>query len=197
MANLYNTSLITTSDEQGGRFMDVGIHENVLMTKVVYDISRNGNKFIAFYFKNEADETLSHTEWEPGDLEYKRINQMARIDQIASKFVSREKLMINANDYESYATTITRILEGTYQGVLLRIKAVYNGDYVGLPGNYGILKKDGTARQMIQFIEKMDQVPTEKSKIKLITSMDNLIKPQKTVISATSNSFVVDSNSPF
>jgi hypothetical protein len=180
----YRVTKDLESEGRSDSFMDVGIHENVELTKVEYGKTDNGNEFLAFYFVNPANETLSHTEWKPRakdaeKLESAVINQMKRVKQIVTKFVPQERFEFNASSFKEFADNVIRILGNDYKGKKVRIKVVYSGKYTSLP-NYS----------KFQFIESMD-VPKEKSKIKML-SIDKVTRedtpdPTQTV---NSNPFV-------
>jgi hypothetical protein len=184
------TSTLNYNQKEGG-FMPSGIHSNCLLFNYEYGLSKNGNEFIAFYFRNEANETLSHTEWipksdTPEGLEKKTINQLARIMQILTTYVDKKDCNINANDFKTFTTQVINLLDmNNAKSKKVRIKAVYTGNYITLPGNYG-------DKLMFQFIELMS---TEKSKIKLVSNIDKVDRPIADTTTGTDNPF--KSDSPF
>jgi len=175
----YNVTLELPSEQITPGFMDVGIHENVEMTKVEYGISPNGNEFLAFYFRNESGETGSHTEWvpkgnNPEEIEKKEINQMSRVKQIVKTFIPLENFVFSADNFEDFAKKTIQKLNDSYKGVKIRVKFVYSGKYTSLPKLW-----------QPRFIERMDNngyygdIKGE-SKIK-ISSADPMTRPDVTV----------------
>ena len=167
-------------DVQGQSWMDVGIHENVELIDIVSETSQNGNPYLAFYFENEKGEKVSKTEWEvkadkpleqmnPTEKEHyllKVKNQMARVGLIARQFVDKSELLFAAMNFKHFADTIKAKLENKTKGVKLRIKVIFDyNDWATLPSYI-----------KTPWIEKMDDVPKEKSKIKIIDTLDKMVK---------------------
>lgn len=157
------TNDIQTENTSGFNFIDVGIHDNVELTNVRYDVSPNGNQFLAFDFQDEKGKTLSHTEWFPGDGADSKIkNQMKRVRHIVVKYIPEEKYIFEANNFKDFAEKTIALLGESYKGVKVRLKVTYNNNnWADLP-NY------------LPFIEKMD-VPKEKSKLEIL-SIDKMQK---------------------
>jgi hypothetical protein len=172
---------IKTENVRTFTFMEPGIHENVELTEVKYGISEKGNEYLAFYFKNDNNEQLSHTEWKPSDSEQERIvNQMRRVKHIVTKFVPESEYVFNANSFKEFAENTIRILGNKNKGKKIRIKVTYsNTGFTDLP-NY------------VPFIESMD-IPKEKSQLK-ISSIDKVTKDISTSTTATNskNPFVTE-----
>lgn len=164
----YNVTLELPYESTSDNFMDVGIHENVEMVKIEYGKTPN-NEFLAFYFVGPTGEKLSHTEWKPTGVDTEKVaekemNQMSRIKQIVLNFISPERFIFQANSFEEFAKKVIELIGTSYVGVKLRLKVVYSGKYTSLP-NYW----------KFRFIERMDQVPAEKSKIKVL-SIDKMTR---------------------
>jgi hypothetical protein len=147
-------------------YVDVGIHNNCEMVKMVVDTSVNGNHFIAFYFENEDGKTFSHTEWAPKSddpikLENKTRNLLKRVKHIATKYISTEVFDgIVSSDFNSFCSGVVKAIGEKYKGVKVRIKVTYNNkNFTSFP-NY------------TPFIEKMD---VEKTKL-TIGSIDKVVK---------------------
>ena len=163
----YNITKDFESESTGTNFMDVGIHENVELKRVVYDVTEKGNKFLAFYFQNETGEELSHTEWEPKDEDpekhqSKTLNQAKRVHHIVTKFISKEDFVITANTFEQFAKEVMTKLGNKFVGKKVRIKVIYSwNNYTSLP-------------KYTPFIESME-ILKEKSKLK-ISSTDKMVK---------------------
>ena len=161
---MYNVTVDLPSEVTEAGFMDVGIHENVELVRVEY--GKATNEFLAFYFIGADGSKLSHTEWKPTlrtmdtpeKLAEKELNQMSRIKQIVTCFITKEQFVFQANDFEEFANKVIKLLDNKFVGVKLRIKVVYSGKYTSLP-NYWKFK----------FIERMDEVPADKSKIKMMS----------------------------
>jgi len=193
---MYNVTKDLPFESLTSEFMDTGIHENVEMIKVEY--GKATNEFIAFYFKGENGEKLVYTQWKPGGSDpekvtEKELNQMSRIKQICMCFIPEEKFVFQSNTFEDFAKKIINLLGNSYVGVKLRVKVVYSGNYTSLP-NYW----------KFRFIERMDTVSKEKSKIKIL-SIDKMTRPVADPIPSVSNPFaeagfnapVLTNESPF
>lgn len=194
-----NVTLDIPREEVSARFMDAGIHENVELTKIESGTSPNGNKFLAFYFKNENGETGSHTEWEvtstdPTQKAEKELNQISRVKQIATCFMPSELFVFAAKDFEDFANKTVKLLEGKSTGVKLRVKFVYpkeTSKFTSLPSYW-----------RFRFIERMDNngfygdKTAEKSTVKLL-SMDRISRPKPDAIPATENPFATAGTNPF
>jgi hypothetical protein len=166
---MYKVDKSVNSEARTTNFLDVGIHENVELTNVRYDVSPNaGNEFIAFTFEMDG-KTLIHTEYQPKDedpekLENKKANQIKRIKHIVTKYISEDLFVINAQNFKEFCESTIRLLGTSYVGVKVRLKVVYSfNNYTSLP-NY------------VPFIEKMD-VPKEKSGLEIL-SIDKMTKTQ-------------------
>jgi hypothetical protein len=178
---MYNVTKDLPFESLTSEFMDTGIHENVEMTKVEYGKGAV-NEFIAFYFKGENGESLVYTQYKPGGddpakVTEKELNQMSRIKQICMCFIPEEKFVFQANTFEEFAKKIIEALGNSYIGVKIRVKVVYSGNYTSLP-NYW----------KFRFIERMDNTPKEKSKIKIL-SIDKMTRPVADPIPSVSNPF--------
>lgn len=162
---MYNVTAELPYESTSDNFMDVGIHENVEMTRVEYGKTEK-NEFIAFYFVGADGSKLSHTEWKPTlrtddtaeKLAEKELNQMSRIKQIVLNFIPENNFVFQANSFEDFAKKVIALLGTSYLGVKLRVKVVYSGKYTSLPTYW-----------KFRFIERMDQVPADKSKIKVLS----------------------------
>ena len=177
---IYKMTDDVLEDVKGQSWMDVGIHENIELVNVAVETSKNGNPFIAFYFENERGERASKTEWEVNaskpidqmDEKEKAIylsrikNQMTRISNIAKQFIDKKELLFESPDFKSFIETIKLKLNGKYEGIKLRIKIIYDyNDWATLP-----------SYTKYTWIERMADVPSDKSKIKIINSVDKLVK---------------------
>jgi len=191
----YNVTIDLPSESTTASFMDVGIHDNVEMTKVEYGVSpNNNNEFIAFYFINSAGEKGSHTEWVPkgkdsDDQLKKELNQMSRIKQIVKTFVPADKFVFSANSFKEFAEKTISILGDAYKGVKIRVKFVYSGKYTSLPKPW-----------KPRFIERMDnngyygEDKSSDSKIKIL-SIDPMTR-QGDTNTGTPNPFATTMDAP-
>lgn len=193
----YNVTENLQSEAIERNFIDVGIHENVELYKIVAGTSDKGNDFLAFYFKNENGKELSHTEWKPiantAEQEKSKItNQMKRVKHIATKFIPGKEFVFNVENFKDFAEKTKALLENKIQGVKVRIKAVYDfNNYVSLP-------------KYTPFIENMS-VPKEKSRLE-ISSIDKMIRDKVSDVEvpvdnpfndATDSNENTESNLPF
>lgn len=160
------------------RYMNVGIHENVELTRIEYAKTEK-SEYLAFYFVNERNEQLSHTEWmirfkqKPEDMEEGLLKfyttlineQIARINRIATTFISEDDFRkVEGDTFEAFSNATIAALGNSYKGKKIRIKVVYDKrNYTSLPSylNY-------------QWIESMD-IPTEKSAIEIL-SKDKMVR---------------------
>ena len=177
---MYNMTSDLLVEPKGQSYMPVGIHENVELTDIVVEDSKNGNPFICFYFTNEKGERVTKTEWpviaktsleEMSDVEKqahmsKVNNQMSRICLIAGQFVDKSELIFNANSFKDFILRIKTIIGTRYTGVKLRLKVVYDyNDWATLPSYV-----------KIPWIERMDKVTKEKSRITIVAGTDKMEK---------------------
>ena len=177
---MYNMTSDLLVEPKGQSYMPVGIHENVELTDIVVEDSKNGNPFICFYFTNEKGERVTKTEWpviaktsleEMSDVEKqahmsKVNNQMSRMCLIAGQFVDKSELIFNANSFKDFILRIKTIIGTRYTGVKLRLKVVYDyNDWATLPSYV-----------KIPWIERMDKVTKEKSRITIVAGTDKIEK---------------------
>ena len=154
------------SEKRSSNFIDCGIHENVELVGVEYNISPNGNEFIVFRFEKDGKK-LDHTEYKPKDvdpdiLQNKTVNQIKRVKHIVTKFISNEAYDVTANDFKEFCMKTIALLGTSYKGKLVRIKVVYsNNNFTSLP-------------KYVPFIESMD-VPLEKTTLEIL-SIDKMVK---------------------
>jgi len=147
-------------------FIDVGIHENVYLTEIRIDISKNGNEFIAFTFEKDG-QTLIHTEYKPKDVDPQRLedktkNQIKRFKHIVTKYISEDAYTFESKDFKSFCEGTVKLLGDSYKNKPVRIKATYsNTNYVTLPA-------------YTPFIETME-TSQEDTKLK-ISSIDKMVK---------------------
>lgn len=175
------------------KFLDAGIHENITMYDVKYDVSTpGGNKFICFYFQDEKNHKSSHTEYEPKPLtelprgielkpgetvdqvlkslyEKKVSNSISRIGQIlvSGGYITREQFPnVTSWDFESFCRQVVALLNNSgYKSKKVRAKFVYNKKgYTSLPQHVSR-----------QFIESMN-ISKEDSKIQKLNH-DVFTKP--------------------
>jgi len=168
--------------DQGSSFIEAGIHEDLEFDRITYNVSANGNKFLAFYLKDLSGAEVSKTEWEPKDenpekLKNKVNNQMIRIHHILVGSGVLSEINIEADDFEEFANKLIDLVGDKYKDVKIRAKVVYDdNNYTTLP-NY----------TKYIWIEPMS-VPKEKSKIRIL-GIDRMerIRPDDT--SSQSNPF--------
>jgi hypothetical protein len=163
---MYNVNKNINSEGSNVSFLDVGIHENVLLTNVEYKLSPEGNEFMVFTFDKEG-KAVTHTEWRPKDqdldkLENKTANQIKRVKHIVTKFIPDELYEFEAKSFKEFCEKTILMLGEKYKGKLVRMKVIYNySNYTALP-NY------------VPFIETMD-ITADKSKLSIL-SIDKMTK---------------------
>lgn len=169
---LYSVTPDLQKKDVSNRYMGVGIHENSELVSLEYKVTEKGSEFFAFYFENELNEKLSHTEWkvslkkdlnEMNDKESKMYfslvtSQIKRINAIVTTFITEEEFrLVKGNTFEEFALNTIKALGDKYKGVKLRIKVIYDKrNFTALPSytNY-------------DWIELMT-IPKEESKIKIL-----------------------------
>jgi hypothetical protein len=178
MNKLYSVSKDVKTATSEATFIPPGIQENLTMTKVEYGTTEKNNEFLAFYFKNEFGDTLSHTEW-PFRLtrpfesmspeEKEKVlsiieSQKSRIKQIVETFIPRGTYIVEADSFKEFAEKTIELLGDSYKDEKVRVKVVLDyRNYTSLPNN-----------PRYTFIEKMD-VPKDQSKIRLLQN-DKLVR---------------------
>lgn len=156
------------ADAPSTNFMDAGIHENIELINIRYDESpKEHNKFLVFTFKNERGQELSHTEWEPRDVDETRLlnkqrNQVKRIKHIAKRYMPETDFNIETDSFETFALKTIQLFGDKIKSKKVRIKVTYSdSNYTSLP-------------RYIPFIESMD-VPKEESVLEII-SIDKMVR---------------------
>jgi hypothetical protein len=157
-----------TINSEGRRlnFIDVGIHDDVILIAIEFKMSPNGNPFLVLTFEKDGKK-LTHTEYEPKDkdgkiLEDKKLNQIKRLKHIATKYIKEDDFDFESNSFEEFCQTMIKKLTGKFEGKKMRVKVIYsNKNYTSLP-------------KYVPFIESMD-IPKEKSTLE-ISSIDKMTK---------------------
>ena len=163
---MYNINKTTDSEGGSVKFLDSGIHENVLLTNVEYKTSEAGNDYLVFTFEKEGRK-VNLTEWKPSDTEPEKLanketNQGRRVKHIVTKFISEDAYIIEGADFKSFCEDTVRLLGDAYKGVKVRIKVIYNyNNFTTLP-------------RYVPFIEQMS-VPKAESKLEIL-SIDKMTK---------------------
>lgn len=175
-------------------FIEAGIVEPLVLDRIESKESKNGNKFLAFYFKNKSDSEVSKTEWEPklrqGEdekvLQGKADNLMSRLNHmlVDSGILQESEFNFEFNSFEELGQKLISLVidSGKHKDKEIRAKVVYdNNGYTTLP-NY----------TKYTWIESTS-IPKEESKIGIL-SIDQMerVKADETS-SANSNPFIEDS----
>lgn len=164
--SMYQIDQKIKSEGTSAKVFPLGISENAEMTNVSMETASNGNSFLKFSFTAPDGSSLSHIEW-PIDTanegwEKKAQSQMKRVKHIMTKFLSEDKVVINANDFDGFGNQVIALLGNSYVGKKLRVKTVYSyNNYVSIP-------------KYVPFMETMD---VEKSRLN-ITSFDKMEKDE-------------------
>ena len=183
-------------------YIGVGIHE-VELSEVVLDTSKSGKTFFAYYYTNDQGQRLSKTEWEvnlPDKLENlpedRRLafeaviqQQMKRILKVAKLFVPEEELKVNKDfkTFREFCEFVKGKIDGKTKGVKLRIKAIYDKN--------GWVTTPSYTYDSIEWIERVDKVPADKSRIQMIEGRDLTVRPKLNGNdSRTKNPLIGDSN---
>jgi len=174
---MYKIDTNLDSESRGANFLDVGIHEDVELIDIAFNVSSEGNEFLVFTFSKD-NKLLKHTEWRPKDedpekLESKIMNQAKRFKHIATKFIPEDRYQLQVEDFKGLCDSTIRLLGTEYKGKKVRTKVVYsNSNYTSLP-NYR------------PFIENME-VPKAESKLEIL-SIDKMVKDRPDQESVTKN----------
>lgn len=157
----------------GNKYLEAGIHDNVKLVSARAATSINGNKFLEIKFEKEGKE-LIHTEWEPTpnptvsteENQKKATNQVSRIMQILKCFYPKEALTFSGESYSEFINWVVNLLNAADKSKLVRLKVVYNSKgYTTLP-NYA----------KFMFIEPMNLPEGQSSKISIL-GIDTIVKP--------------------
>lgn len=157
----------------GNKYLEAGIHEDVKLVSARAATSINSNKFLEIKFEKEGKE-LIHTEWEPTpnptvsaeENQKKATNQVSRIMQILKCFYPKEALTFSGESYSEFINWVVNLLNTADKSKLVRLKVVYNSKgYTTLP-NYA----------KFMFIEPMNLPEGQSSKISIL-GIDTIVKP--------------------
>ena len=166
---MYQIDQKIQSEGTSTKVFKLGISEGAEMTNVSVETASNGNSFLKFSFTDSQGAHVSHLEW-PIDTanegwEKKMTSQMKRVKHIMTKFLSEDKVTINAQDFDGFCNQVIALLGNSYVGKKLRIKTVYSyNNYVSVP-------------KYVPFMEVMDQIASDKSRLN-ITSFDKMEKDE-------------------
>ena len=157
--------------ETSGR-IPAGINEDVVISEVKVETSKNGNVYIAFTFEKDGA-TASQTEWEPrkwpdmDDAKFQEVctKQVKHTLQILECYYPKEALAFSGETFKEFANWVKALMNKADLSKKLRVKFVYKDNgYIELPKYC-----------MYTFIEPMT-VPKEESKIAEL-SIDQFTKP--------------------
>ena len=177
MQGLYNINEKTKTAANAKTWITPGIHENLKLVDVKYDISKNGKEFLAFYVENEKGDTVSCTEWpfnprkpfEQMDATEKETaisiieNQKSKVKQIVEVF--KPNFNISAESFKDFAEKTIAFLGDSYKNKPIRLKVVFD--------KRGWTTFGQSARAV--FVENMS-IAEDASKIRILPS-DKLIRP--------------------
>ena len=181
-------------------FIEGGINESLELDRIESKSSKNGNNFIAFYFKDQSGSEVSKTEWEPKDndpkiLQEKADRLMSRINHmlVDSGILQESEMNFEISSFDELGQKLIAlaITSGKNKGKKIRAKVVYdNSGFTTLP-NY----------TKYPWIEPMT-ISKEESKLRIL-GIDQVerITPDAQTSSANVNPFetttAVDENDPF
>ena len=153
--------------EASGR-IPAGIIEDVVISEVRVETSKNGNVYIAFTFDKDGA-TASQTEWEPRkwpDMDEDACTkQVKHTLQILECYYPKEVLNFKGETFKEFANWVKALMDKADLSKKLRVKFVYKDNgYIELPKYC-----------MYTFIEPMT-VSKEESKIAEL-SIDQFTKP--------------------
>ena len=166
---MYQIDQKIQSEGMSTKIFQLGISEGAEMTNVSVETASNGNNFLKFSFVDSASANLSHLEW-PIDTtnegwEKKMTSQMKRVKHIMTKFLTEDKVPINAQDFEGFCNQVITILGNSYVGKKLRVKTIYSyNNYVSIP-------------KYVPFMEVLSDVPADKTRLN-VTDFDKMTKDE-------------------
>lgn len=183
--NLYNIQDDLSIETKRTTYVAPGIHENIELKNVEYNKTEN-SEYLAFSFENKDEDKLSHTEYKSRQVnlenntpeqnlhatKQKIENQLKRIGQIVTTFVSVDKYLEaikGKQSFEAVCNAIIALLGDSYKGKKVRVKVVYDRNY-----KYTCLPDYNS----YQFIESM-LISNEESKIREL-SIDRFKRPNNT-----------------
>lgn len=184
------------------RWIDPGVHSDIDLTHRV-DVSTKGNIYFVYTYTNSAGQTVNRTEWEVDELgpyenlpegtrntidkmaEDRKISkpeaiqlfrenkvkaQMRRIIYVAKLFVPEEELTGKQFDsFEAFVKYVDNAIGKRNEGVKLRVKFTFD--------RKGWVNTPDYVRENTPWIERVDEVPEEKSKIKIVDGLDKIVRP--------------------
>jgi hypothetical protein len=199
-ANAENKVTNTTS------FIDSGItkpNSYLELNRIESKTSKNGNNFLAFYWKDPSGAEVSKTEWEPKDndpevLQQKADRLMARINHmlVDSGILQEQEMNFEIGSFKELGDKLIAlaITSGRNKGKQVRAKVVYdNSGFTTLP-NYTtypwiepatILPEESKMR--ILGIDQMERVKPDEEKA----------KPENPFIETPNTGATIDENDPF
>lgn len=145
---MYSTKITKEQITSSSKYLQGGIHDDVVLTSVKMDKSPSGNNFLEVTFSKDAS-IVTHTEWEPkkfpnqddDSFQERQSNQLGRLLQILSCYYD-SKLF---DDYECNTFTelamfvkdkLQDVVDNKVVNIPVRLKVVYNSKgYTTLP-NY-------------------------------------------------------------
>lgn len=162
--NIFSTTLVNEIGKNDVNYIEAGIQENVKLTEVRVDKSRNNSRFIEFTFTKD-NKNLKSTIYEPTkfadmsdeDFQESAKKIMTRLMQFVWAFYEEGTIKFEASTWEEGFNWVKTVLDQKKDSELVRIKAVYGNpnaegkQYVELPRYW-----------MYTFIENMR---AEKSRI--------------------------------
>lgn len=177
MQGLYNINETTKTAANATTWIQPGIHEDLKLVDVKYDVSKNGKEFLAFYAENAQGDKVSCTEWpfspkKPFDqmdaIEKETAisiieNQKSKIKQIVEVF--KPNFNITAESFKDFAEKTIAFLGDSYKNTPIRLKVVF--DKRGWT-TFGQSSK-------VVFIEPMTTTK-ENSKIRILQT-DRMVRP--------------------
>ena len=182
-------------------YIGVGIHE-VELTDIVLDESKNGKTFFAYYYTNDKGQRLSKTEWEvnlPDNFNslpeakkdaYEAVmqQQMKRILKVAKLFVPEEEFKVDKDfkTFREFCQFVKNKIGDKNKGVKLRIKATYDKN--------GWVTTPSYTYDSTEWIERIDKVPKEDSRIQMIEGRDITVRPKLTNNNRSTNPLLGNSN---
>ena len=199
----YTITADVVTKEKSQKWLDPGVHSDIELVEHKVETSSKGNVFFAYTYENEAKQRATRTEWEVDEIgpfdtlsgglqnvitkisEERKITipeaivayreskvkaQMRRILCVAKIYVSEEELTGKQfSSFKEFVTFVSNTIGTKNKGVKLRLKLTFD--------RKGWVNTPDYVRENTPWIEKVDEVPEDKTRIKIVEGFDKIVRP--------------------
>ena len=199
----YTITADVITKEKSQKWLDPGVHSDIELVEHKVETSSKGNVFFAYTYENDAAQRGTRTEWEVDEIgpfdtlngnlqevirkmsEERKITlpeaiiafreakvkaQMRRILCVAKIFVTEEELAGKEfASFKDFVTFVSTIIGTRNKGVKLRVKFTFD--------RKGWVNTPDYVRANTPWIEKVEEVADDKSKIKIVDGLDKIVRP--------------------